>query len=246
MRISIVALALALGAQAGWAQDGTDPAQTDTGTVTEETVETTDATDGEGGGADGSGETEAEVAEDTGEGAEAAEWHDNRSPTGQWNGGHRGSVSTMARAGLGPVFGALKSQGYGNIAISEADGRIFVSAERAGETRSLVYDAGTGAMLSDVTEASSSGNLIERMVDRVRQEPMARGRPTTRAKDARPEHRGGGWGKGSAMRGGPGGGWGKGSTMRASARGDAGGPGRGGGRGGGNGGGKGRGGGKNR
>jgi hypothetical protein len=93
-----------------------------------------------------------EVADDDG-----AVPHDNRSARGALRGGHHGQVSTLARASLGPVFGKLRSQGYGDIAIDQAGNEISISAARAGETRQLVYDASTGALLSDVSETSPDG-----------------------------------------------------------------------------------------
>ena len=75
---------------------------------------------------------------------------DNRSPNGQFHGGHRGSVSTLARAGLGPVFGNLRSQGYGDIQIEQIGDEITLEAfTRDGRIRKLTYDATTGALLSD-------------------------------------------------------------------------------------------------
>ena len=84
---------------------------------------------------------------------------DSRSARGVFRGGHHGQVSTLARAGLAPVFGKLRSQGYGDIAIEQVGNAITISAARAGETRQLVYDASTGALLSDVAGPSSDGIL---------------------------------------------------------------------------------------
>jgi hypothetical protein len=117
------------------------------------------------------------------------ERHDNRSARGQERGGHHGTVSTMARAGLGPVFGALRSQGYGNIEISESGGQIFVSAMRDGETRNLVYDAATGGMLDDRSEVSSGG-LIERLTGKARKDSKARGGASRKTTKTRHESRG--------------------------------------------------------
>jgi hypothetical protein len=180
MRRSILLTALALGAQAAWAQDATDPVTAEDEVVVEETTETVEtveeATD-DGDGTDVMEEVtevveddplddEDEMVEDDAvlvggdeiadDGGEAVR-HDNRSARGAFRGGHHGQVSTLARAGLGPVFGKLRSQGYGDIAIEQAGNEISISAARAGETRQLVYDASTGALLSDVSETSSGG-----------------------------------------------------------------------------------------
>jgi hypothetical protein len=179
MRRSILLTALALGAQAAWAQDATDPVTAEDEVVVEETTETVEtveeATD-DGDGTDVMEEVtevveddplddEDEMVEDDAvldSGDEVADDggaipHDNRSARGAFRGGHHGQVSTLARAGLGPVFGKLRSQGYGDIAIDQAGNEISISAARAGETRQLVYDASTGALLSDVSETSSGG-----------------------------------------------------------------------------------------
>ena len=79
---------------------------------------------------------------ETGDAFEAQ--HDNRSPRGAFRGGHHGQVSTVARAGLGRVFGSLRSQGYGNIQIKQAGDEILISAKRGDELRQLSYDAPTG------------------------------------------------------------------------------------------------------
>ena len=84
---------------------------------------------------------------------------DSRSARGAFRGGHHGQVSTLARAGLGPVFGKLRSQGYGDIAIDQIGNEITISAARAAETRQLVYDASTGALLSDVAGPSSKASF---------------------------------------------------------------------------------------
>jgi hypothetical protein len=217
MRRSILFTALALGAQAAWAQEATDGVLPDAGGAAvveetaagdaggaEETVETTDTgsvgdepgdtevtdddtadtevvvedTDDLGAteddadtevmvedddaGATGGDTPDTEVVEDADDGGvEVVDEPrtDQRSPTGVFRGGHHGQVSTLARAGLGRVFGKLRSQGYGDIAISQSDGLILVSGNRRGEVRHLVYDAGTGALVSDVSEPS--GGLLE-------------------------------------------------------------------------------------
>ena len=198
MRRSILLTVLALGAQAAWAQDATDP--TGDEVVVEETSETVEQTTDDGDGTEVMDETEvvedevgrrgrrrrgrrarsrrrvssrtigdeAEVVEDE-TGVEDDETEvsddgeavrtDNRSARGAFRGGHHGQVSTLARAGLGPVFGKLRSQGYGDIAIEQVGNEITISAARAGETRQLVYDASTGALLSDVAGPSSDGIL---------------------------------------------------------------------------------------
>lgn len=179
------------------------------------------------------------------------QWRDNRSTTGEWNGGHRGSVSTMARAGLGPVFGSLRSQGYRNIEISQADGQLFVSAERFGEARSLVYNASNGSLLSDESVATSD-NPIQRMFGRVRDTIDDRGRAVSEAAAAGAAGIGKDRGRGSQMRSaardasGPGAGRGKAGNNRGGSKasskggGSKGGSKGGGGRGSGKGGGKGK------
>jgi hypothetical protein len=147
---------------------GTD---TSTGTGTETvpgvTEEETDVVEDEDDG-DGAIDDEAEVVEDEigveGDETEVSDEGDavrtdSRSARGAFRGGHHGQVSTLARAGLGPVFGKLRSQGYGDIAIEQVGNAITISAARPGETRQLVYDASTGALLSDVAGPSSDGIL---------------------------------------------------------------------------------------
>jgi hypothetical protein len=214
MRLSILATALALGAQITWAQEATDPGlipddtelaveettagdtnetttetttivdvtdvDEDTGTVEEEVV--VDGTDVVDGGL--AEETETEVAEqDVGdvtedqtevvlEGSDEPVVHDNRSATGAFHGGHHGQVSTMARAGLGPVFGRLRSQGYGNIQIEQVGDEIMVEAtSRDGQIRHLKYDATTGALLSD---EQSQPSLMQAITSKFRNDPMGK------------------------------------------------------------------------
>ena len=114
------------------------------------------------------------------------EWHDNRSPRGAFRGGHHGTVSTLARAGLGPVFGKLRSQGYGGVDIEQVDGQIFISAERSGEVRHLVYDAATGALVSDVS-GPSSGGILGAIASKLKQEFPGHGKmaPTGLRADGR-------------------------------------------------------------
>lgn len=235
MRRSILFTVLALGAQAAWAQEATDPALPDDGeavverteTVTEETVvsdsetdtteetsvsetEVTDETVDETATAETTEETEDQVTEETeatdvevadGEADEAddpapevvedvtdvlplGERHDNRSATGAFRGGHHGTVSTMARAGLGPVFGKLRSQGYGDIQIEQVGDEILVSAARGGEVRHLVYDAASGSLLSDSARPQGS-SLVRAITNRLRQDPADRkqSRNATRSRD---------------------------------------------------------------
>jgi len=87
----------------------------------------------------------------------AEERLDSRSARGMERAADGAQVSRMARAGLGPVFGALRSQGYGAVEMSEAEGLITIDAARGGESRTLVYDAATGALLSDSVQPSSGG-----------------------------------------------------------------------------------------
>jgi hypothetical protein len=182
MRRSILLTVLALGAQAAWAQDATDPTGDDV--VVDAMGETVEQTAGDGDSTDVL-ENETEVVGEVDDGVEAVDDEaevvddvtgiadeevevsdddesvrtDNRSARGTFRGGHHGQVSTLARAGLGPVFGKLRSQGYGDIAIEHVGNEISISAARAGETRQLVYDASNGALLSDVAVPSSEGIL---------------------------------------------------------------------------------------
>lgn len=155
--------AVALGAPSAWAQDVVLPEGGD-GYSVEEPLETAEA-ESEGGEDGGGHDDEADDADDDDSdhvGDEAGkpaktEREDQRSARGADRGGQRGSVSIMARSGLGPVFGALRSQGYGGFEITEADGEIRVTASRKGEVRDLTYDASTGKILSDVSETARGG-----------------------------------------------------------------------------------------
>ena len=91
---------------------------------------------------------------------------DNRSSNGQFHGGH-GSVSTLARAGLGPVFGKLRSQGYGDIRIEQIGDEITLEAFRDGQMRKLTYNATTGALLSD---EQGQPNLIQSIANTFRKD----------------------------------------------------------------------------
>jgi hypothetical protein len=152
------------------------------------------------------------VEEETDTGAEVVvveeekSWTDNRSPRGEVRGGHRGSVSTLAQAGLGRVFGKLRSQGYGDIQIEQLGGEIFISAARGGEVRHLVYEAATGALVSDV---SAPMGIMETISSKLKKDHPARGKV---ARDAAKSERGGnGHGKGGSKGHGGSGGGSKGS-----------------------------------
>jgi hypothetical protein len=97
---------------------------------------------------------------------------DDRSATGAFRGGHHGTVSTLARAGLGSVFGTLRSQGYGDIQIEQLGGVINVSAARGGEIRHLSYSASSGALLSDATGPRS---LLETIAGKLKGKPDTAG-----------------------------------------------------------------------
>jgi hypothetical protein len=207
------------------------------GTEGDEVGEDVDGTEGdEVAEEDVDGTEDDEVVEeevDEGDGGEVvAAPHDNRSPRGAFRGGHRGSVSTLARAGLGPVFGKLRSQGYGGVEIEQVGDEILISAARAGETRRLVYDANTGALLSDVSEASSPG-IVEAITTRLKKDPAERGKLTRDARSSRVEARGGsgkdkaGAGKG-ADKGGSKGGGSKGGSKGGGSKGGGNGKGNGG------------------
>jgi hypothetical protein len=196
MMRSILLTVLALGAQAAWAQDATDPTSsevlveetsvtveqmTDTGdgTVVIDDTEVVEDDDGDEVVRDEvvveepseTVEDETGIIEDAAEvsdGDEAVRT-DSRSARGAFRGGHHGQVSTLARAGLGPVFGKLRSQGYGDISVEQAGTEISISAARAGETRELVYDASTGALLSDVAGPTSTG-ILQRLSSKPRKQ----------------------------------------------------------------------------
>jgi hypothetical protein len=276
MRRSILATALALGAQAAWAQDVTDPGpvpggtetvmeETTTEANTKTTTETT-ATDEETDVAEDTGAveedvigdatpvevTETEVADDVDpdqggvvedetevvlDGSEPVA-HDNRSATGAFHGGHHGQVSTMARAGLGPVFGKLRSQGYGNIQTEQVGDEIVVAAtSRDGQIRHLRYNATSGALLSD---DQSQPNLMQAIASKFRRDPTEKSSTVSSQKSAKSWGRGGAGKSGSAAgrsgsKGGSGGksskGHGGGSNAGGNGKGNGGGNGKGGGHG---------------
>ena len=176
------------------------------------------------------------------------EWHDNRSPRGAFRGGHHGTVSTLARAGLGSVFGKLRSQGYGGVEIEQVDGQIFISAQRSGEVRHLVYDAATGALVSDVS-GPSSGGILGAIASKLKQEFPGHGKVAAtglradgsgfgKSKGGEKGAKGASKGSGGGSKGGSSkGGGSKGGGKGGSSKGDGGGS---------KGGGKGNGGGKNK
>jgi hypothetical protein len=263
MRRSILATVLALVAQAAWAQDSTDtviPEVPDTEVQSEgtasETAETEVATESETT-EDTTSETEVaeetEVVEETETEVEVAEdpetdvvvdedepvtATDNRSPTGQFHGGHRGTVSTLARAGLGPVFGKLRSQGYGDIQNEQVGDEIMIEAlSRSGQVRRLTYDATTGALVSD---EQGEPNMLRAITNTFRKDRTgtapSRGGQKTWGKDAAGTTKGVGNGpskevSGSSNRGGNG--HGAGSNAGGNGKGNGGGNGKGGGNGGG-------------
>ncbi|WP_127903039.1 hypothetical protein [Solirhodobacter olei] len=55
----------------------------------------------------------------------------------------------LAQTGLGPVYQALRDQGFSQMQTYQEQGRIRVTARRGGALRQLVYDAGTGRLLWD-------------------------------------------------------------------------------------------------
>ena len=155
----------------------------------------------------------------------------------------------------------LRESRVGAVGISQADGQIFVSAERSGEARSLVYNASNGSLLSDESVATSD-NPIQRMFGRVCDAIDDRGRAASEAVAAGAAGIGNDRGRGSQMRSaaqdssGPGAGRGKAGNNRGGSKasskgggskgGSKGGGGRGSGKGGGKGNGKGGGKGKGR
>ena len=301
MRRSILFTVLALGAQAAWAQEATDPIPDD-GVVAEETAGPGDAAEGadevvtdesdpttevvtdeshdqatevvvtdDGQGtevatdeADDEG-TEVSDDESDDEGTEVVEDKtdevdtgdlvdaptDRRSPSGTFHGGHHATVSTLAQAGLGRVFGSLRSQGYGDIQIERVGDEISISAARGGEVRHLVYDANTGTLLSDASELSALG-FLKSLASKLTHDPAGHGKrdgawwriesrkASGKSKDGDVDHGGGGKGNHESTGGGHGNGS-KSGGNHGNAGGNAGGHGNGG-----NGGGHGNGGGKNK
>jgi hypothetical protein len=73
-------------------------------------------------------------------------------------------ATCAASAGIGSVVDALKAQGYSAVEASQPhDGKIAVEAYRQGIKRELVYDAGTGRLLSDEshrTDAAGSATHV--------------------------------------------------------------------------------------
>ena len=201
MRRSILVAALALGAQAAWAQDTTEVMTPETEVVDIDS-ETSEGDDTEVPESDGDetevaaeeeeaevveDETEAEVVEEDAEAPEIEVRTDSRSPTGAFRGGHHGRVSTLATAGLGPVFGKLRSQGYGDIRIERMGDQIFISAARGAEVRELVYDATTGTLVSDVSAGAPTG-LVETIAAKLKHKP-ARGMAAAEAATVRADGR---------------------------------------------------------
>ena len=140
------------------------------------------------------------VYDEEADGPDAEVRTDNRSSRGAFRGGHRGSVSTLAKAGLGPVFGNLRSQGYGDIRIEQVGQEILVSAARSGEERHLVYDATTGALVSDVS-APQSG-LLATIAGKLKKDPVARSVAARAAAKSKSESSDrAGWGKGGNDKG---------------------------------------------
>jgi hypothetical protein len=264
MRRSILATVLAVVAQVAWAQDSTDTvipevpdtevqsegtasetAETEVATESETTEETTSETEvAEETEVVEETETEVEVTEDLETDVvvdedEPVSATDNRSSTGQFHGGHRGSVSTLARAGLGPVFGKLRSQGYGDIQIEQVGDDIMIEAlSRSGQVRRLTYDATTGALVSD---EQGEPNPLRALANTFRKDRAAgaatsRGSQKSWGKDAAEKTKGVGNGQskgvsGSSNRGGNG--HGAGSNAGGNGKGNGGGNGKGGGNGGG-------------
>jgi hypothetical protein len=60
-----------------------------------------------------------------------------------------GIAAAIAGAGLGSVYGALRSQGYMVTEVEREAGQIKIEATRDGLQRELTYDASTGALLED-------------------------------------------------------------------------------------------------
>ena len=211
---------------------GTEVADDDTGDPGTEVVD--DGTNDPGTEVvdDDTNDSDTEVVDD--------EADDSGSSTGAVHGNHRGSVSTLARAGLGSVFGKLRSQGYDDIAIEQRDGMIFVSGSRRDQTRHLVYDAATGALVSDVSEPS--GGILEALASKLKQHGKAAG--DAELGDAKGKAHGSrkdrsGKGHGGKDHGGKGGGHGKdGGGSKGGGHGKGGGSSKGGGQGNGKGGGK--------
>jgi hypothetical protein len=78
-------------------------------------------------------------------------WTPTRTPArpGVRRGNDNNSASVLGRAGLGSVFGMLRSQGYRDIETDQRRGLIKIEAQKGSVERELVYNARTGELLSD-------------------------------------------------------------------------------------------------
>jgi hypothetical protein len=72
--------------------------------------------------------------------------------TGGATGGTTGGTPVAGNSGLNRVLSSLETQGFGRFDIEQERGQIRIDAYRGREERELVYDAGTGALLSDTIE----------------------------------------------------------------------------------------------
>lgn len=62
-----------------------------------------------------------------------------------------GVIPISAQTGLDSVVRELERQGYTGIEVEQRGGHIIVEGRRAGAERSLIYDAGSGRLISDDT-----------------------------------------------------------------------------------------------
>jgi hypothetical protein len=75
-------------------------------------------------------------------------------------------ATCAASAGIGSVVDALKAQGYSAVEASQPhDGKIAVEAYRQGIKRELVYDAGTGRLLSDESHRTDAAGTASHVSD---------------------------------------------------------------------------------
>lgn len=72
--------------------------------------------------------------------------------------------AALAQAGLDPVLQALERQGYTEIEVLREQNQIRIEAKNQERERVLVYDARTGALLSDTAEQD---RLRDRERDRI-------------------------------------------------------------------------------
>jgi hypothetical protein len=118
-------------------------------------------------------------------------WTPARTPTrpGVRRGNDGNPASVLGRAGLGSVFGKLRSEGYRDIETDQRRGLIRIEAHKGSVERQLVYNARTGELLSDRVHRERDRNW-DRDRDRHRTGDWDRDRHRTGDR-ARARHRAG-------------------------------------------------------